>query len=99
MSKGFSIVSHHPNVDPANMHRIVFDHLNAKFPGSGEPAIEGESRKAEGRNGITNGALGATSTDYFKCASVSGCADPRYCFSETTPPDVDLVLIEEGACL
>ncbi|BEJ03916.1 hypothetical protein CcaverHIS641_0110910 [Cutaneotrichosporon cavernicola] len=66
-----------------NMHRIVFDHLNARFPGKGEPAIEGESRKAEGRNGMTNGALGATGTDYF-----------QYCFTEDIPPDVDLVLVE-----
>ncbi|BEI80570.1 hypothetical protein CcaverHIS002_0110990 [Cutaneotrichosporon cavernicola] len=83
VSKGYSILTHHPNVDPGNMHRIVFDHLNARFPGKGEPAIEGESRKAEGRNGMTNGALGATGTDYF-----------QYCFTEDIPPDVDLVLVE-----
>ncbi|KLT44089.1 CAP64-like protein, partial [Cutaneotrichosporon oleaginosum] len=85
VSKGYSIFSHHPNVDPRNMHRIVFDHLNAKFPGKGEPKIEGESAKAEGRNGITNGALGATGTDYF-----------QYCFGESIPDDVDLVLIEQA---
>lgn len=84
MSKGFGILTHHPNVDPLNMHRIIFDHLNAKFPGKGEVAIA-ESRKDEGRNGITNGALGATGTDYF-----------QYCFSEHMTEDVDLVLVEQG---
>ncbi len=85
VSKGYSILTHHPNVDPKNMHRIVFDHLNARFPGKGEPQIEGGSAKAQGRNGMTNGALGATGTDYF-----------QYCFREDIPEDVDLVLIEQG---
>lgn len=66
------------------MHRMIFEHLNAKFPGTGEIALQ-ESRKAEGRNGFTNTAVRATGTDYY-----------QYCFGEHLTEDVDLVLIETG---
>ncbi|KAL1408264.1 hypothetical protein Q8F55_005070 [Vanrija albida] len=69
---------------PENMHRQIFDWLNEKFPGKGEPAIEPEgSLKAEGRNGFFNGAQGGVGGDYFSM-----------CFKEHFPLDTDLLFIE-----
>ncbi|WOO77635.1 uncharacterized protein LOC62_01G001204 [Vanrija pseudolonga] len=69
---------------PENMHRQIFDYLNKKFPGKGEPAIEPDtSLKAEGRNGFFNGAQGGVGGDYFSM-----------CFKEHFPADTDFLFVE-----
>lgn len=88
MSVGYGIHVHNASTSTMNMHRIVFDHLNARFPGKADPVFgsgETVSAKHEGRNGFSNAALRATGTDYF-----------QYCLGDHVTDDVDLVLVEQG---
>ncbi|TXT12803.1 hypothetical protein VHUM_01204 [Vanrija humicola] len=86
VSKGHTLRDAREETCKFNLHRRIFDHLDAKFPGKGEPYIakqSTESKKDEGRNGFINGAQGGTGSDYFSM-----------CFQEHIPTDVDLVIVE-----
>ena len=84
VSKGFGLDPY--NVDPLhdsrNMHKMVFDHLNERFPAP-NGAVNGSS--ATGKNGFINGALGATGECEIRCLAddppdtrrVMGCRDRR----------------------
>ncbi|WWC72366.1 uncharacterized protein I206_106328 [Kwoniella pini CBS 10737] len=69
---------------PRNLNRIIFDHLNERFPNPNGISL-GKSGLAEGKNTFVNGAQGGMGSDYFSL-----------CFSEHIPDEVDLVLIELG---
>lgn len=84
VSKGHGIKYHDMLYAPQNMHTIIFNWLNAKFPGKARPVI-GDTGKPTGTNGFINGAQGGMGSDYFSM-----------CFREHITDDVDLVLIELG---
>lgn len=89
MSLGHGLHVDNEERGPENMHRQIFDYLNKKFPGKGEPAIEPEtSLKSEGRNGFFNGAQGGVGGDYFSM-----------CFKEHFPADTDFLFVETGTCM
>lgn len=45
-----------PHYQPQNMHRVIFDHLQAKFPGQG--SVLKENGRDQGKNTFVNGAQG-----------------------------------------
>ncbi|OCF32112.1 hypothetical protein I316_06268 [Kwoniella heveanensis BCC8398] len=67
-----------------NMHRVVFDHLDALFPAKNGRQIGREGTK-RGANTFVNGAVPAIGSDYF-----------AMCFGHHIPEQVDLVLVDMG---
>lgn len=74
-----------------NMHRILFDHLNAKFPSAKGALLHNVHKTGEagglndGRNTFVNGAVPARGSDYF-----------AYCSQHHLPDDADLVVLESA---
>ncbi|KAL7419162.1 hypothetical protein Q5752_005998 [Cryptotrichosporon argae] len=95
VSRGQGLRAFQPSeqLSPYNMHRIVFDHLDALFPhalpaGATPPPdplglYDGKQGIHIGLNGIVNGAQAAMGSEYFSM-----------CHAEHVPDDVDLVLLE-----
>lgn len=73
-----------------NMHRILFDHLNATFPSAKGSILHsvrasGEAGPNDGHNTFINGAVPARGSDYF-----------AYCSHLHVPEDADLVILENA---
>ncbi|KAL7424571.1 hypothetical protein Q5752_000255 [Cryptotrichosporon argae] len=81
VSRGHGLGAADYQDSPANMHHLVFSHLNATFPAP-RGSVIGAASDGQ-RNAFVNGALPATGSDYYS-----------YCFHEHVPPEPDLVLLE-----
>ncbi|KAL7419165.1 hypothetical protein Q5752_006001 [Cryptotrichosporon argae] len=102
VSKGHGIHDHNEPTTPFNMHRIVFDHLNGRFPSpyAREHDDEAADVKDTGDHQAHGVVLGASGKGEGKHAFVNGAlpaTGSNYystCFGEHVPDDVDLVLLE-----
>jgi hypothetical protein len=101
VSKGHGLQTNDDLNAPTNMHRIIFDHLNALYPAQGG-VVTGMSGAETGANGFINGAQGGVGerADAQNCERieliVAGTDYYSVCFAEHIPPDVDIVLVELG---